>query len=91
MKKIHDTLYYNQSKCNKYDQTLTPSKLTHVDLNSKINFAICHWTWDIGCIWHFVRKFGDITPCYMVKNHRYFEKIWTTPRKLRTLTVNYQI
>ena len=32
-----------------------------VDLNSKMNFAICHWSWEIGCIWHFLRKSGDIT------------------------------
>ena len=48
----------------KIDPTLTQSKLTHfgsVNLKSKINFAICHWSWNIGCIWHFLRKFGDIT------------------------------
>ena len=29
-----------------------------VDLNPKIKFAICHWTWEIGYIWHLQRKSG---------------------------------
>ena len=32
-----------------------------VDLNYKIKFAICHWTWEIGYIWHLQRKSG----CFM--------------------------
>ena len=48
----------------KIDPTLTPSKLTHfgwAHLNSKIDFTIYHLSWKIDCIWHFLRKFGDIT------------------------------
>ena len=30
-----------------------------VDLNCKIKFAICHWTWEIGYIWHLQRKSGS--------------------------------
>ena len=48
----------------KIQPILIPSKIIAVDwvdLNSKINFAICHWSWEIGCILHFLRKYGDIT------------------------------
>ena len=41
---------------------LIPSKIVPigwVDLNSKTKFAICHWSWELGSMWHFFRKFGD--------------------------------
>ena len=28
-------------------------------MNSKKNFAICHWSWEIGYIWHFLGKSGS--------------------------------
>ena len=48
----------------KIQPNLIPSKIIPigcVDLNSKIKFAICHWTWEIGYIWHLQRKSG----CFM--------------------------
>ena len=35
-----------------------------VDLNSKTKFAICHWTWETGYIWHLQRKSG----CFVSTN-----------------------
>ena len=58
------TLWNKSFNSEKIQPILIPSKIIPVglvDLNSKINFAICHWSWEIGCIWHFLRKFGDIT------------------------------
>ena len=48
----------------KIQPNLIPSKIIPIgciDLNSKIRFAICHWSWELGRIWQFLRKFGDIT------------------------------
>jgi hypothetical protein len=45
----------------KIQANLIPSKtipIGCVDLNSKIKFAICHWTWEIDDIWHLQRKSG---------------------------------
>ena len=41
---------------------LIPSKIIPfgwVDLNYKIKFLICHWTWEISWIWHYLKKSGD--------------------------------
>ena len=41
-----------------------PSKIIPngwVDLDSKIRFTICHWSREMGWIWHFQRKLG----CFM--------------------------
>ena len=51
----------------KIQPNLIPSKtmpIGCVDLNSKIKFAICHWTWEIGYIWHLQRKSG----CFVSTN-----------------------
>ena len=36
-----------------------------VDLYYKMKFEICHWTWEIGYIWHLQRKSG----CFMGSNN----------------------
>ena len=49
------TLRNKSFNSEKIQPNLIPSKIIPiwwVDLNSKIKFAICHWTWEIGWIWH---------------------------------------
>ena len=56
------TLWNKSFNSEKIQPNLIPSKIIPigwVDLNSKIKFAICHWTWEIGWIWHFLKKSGD--------------------------------
>ena len=51
----------------KNQPNLIPSKIIPigcVDLNFKRKFAICHWTWEIGYIWHLQRKSG----CFVSTN-----------------------
>ena len=51
----------------KNQPNLIPSKIIPmiwVHLNSKIKFAICHWTWKIGYRWHLQRKSG----CFVSTN-----------------------
>ena len=51
----------------KIQPNLIPSKIIPigwVHLNSEISFANCHWTWEIGCIWHLQRK----SCCFMRTN-----------------------
>ena len=41
---------------------LIPTKnvlIEWVDFNSKMKLAWCHWSWELGSIWHFSRKSGD--------------------------------
>ena len=45
----------------KIQPNLIPSKIIPigcVDLNFKMKYAICHWTWEIGYIWYLQRKSG---------------------------------
>ena len=51
----------------KIQPNLIPSKtipIGCVDLIYEIKFAICHWTWEIGYIWHLQRNSG----CFMCTN-----------------------
>ena len=78
------TLCYFWFRFKQIDPTLTTLKLTHfewVDFNSKLKFAICHWSWEIGCIWHFLRKSGDINRAMQ----------WATLRELEKLVLSYQM
>ena len=46
----------------KIQPNLMPSKtipIGCVDLNYRMKFTICHWTWEIGYIWHLQRKSGS--------------------------------
>ena len=59
---VSPTLWNKSFDSEKIQPILIPSKIMPiglVDFNSKIKFAICHWTWEIGWIWHFLRKSGD--------------------------------
>ena len=58
------TLWNKSFDNEKIQPNLIPSKIISigwVDLNSKKKFAIYHWTWEIGWIWHFLRKSDDTT------------------------------
>ena len=55
---------------------LIPSKIVPigwVDLNSKIKFLICHWTWEIGWIWHYLKNLVTrFWPCQIAS--RFFRR-----------------
>ena len=59
---------------------LIPSKIVPiewVDLNPKIKFAICHWSWELGSMWHFFRKSGD--------------KILTVPCRIAVFSTRFEL
>ena len=47
-------------------------------------FAICHWTWEIGWIWYFLKKSGDKTISVLVTRqttHPVYKKIIRVSKK----------
>ena len=54
---IVQRIFYSE----KIQPNLMPLKIISngwVDLDSKIKFIICHWSWELGQIWHFQKKLG---------------------------------
>ena len=54
-----------------------------VHLNSKMKFACCHWTLELGSIWHFLKKSGDKV---LVVSHRivFFYKFQATSSQINS-------
>ena len=78
----------------KFDPNPAQSKLTDfgwLDLSSKIQFEICHWSWKLGWIWHFLKKIWWFNSCHNVKHQRYFDKLHANLRQPSIITMSYQI
>ena len=88
------TLWNKSFNSEKIQPNLIPSKIIPigwVDLNSKKKFAICHWTWEIGWIWHFLKKSGDKILAVSYRIAVFFDKVRATSRKLGKIAMSYQM
>ena len=89
-----NTLWNKSFDNEKIQPNLIPSKIMPiewVDLNSKNNFAICHWTWEIGWIWHFLKKSGDKILAMSNSIAVFFDEVRANSQKLGTIAISYQM
>ena len=87
-----NTLGNKSFNSEKIQPNLLPSKIIPigwVNLNSKIKFEICHWTWEIGWIWHLLKKIwwhnsGRVKKhrVFFWRGSRYFSDAWNNSNEL---------